>query len=1120
MNAKVSGPRSVGRALLALALLLGAMAVPPPTSARPDASISIIPTSGPPGSQALVTGSFPDYGPYDFVTLWWDTLFQGRYLGSVSLRSDHTFAIDVIIPPEASAGSHQVIADVNYGYEQSSTPFDVSAANRSAAYIYNADSTTANDFKNLLEGNGVSTTLVQLDNVAGSDFSGFDVILAGPDSGYGSQWGTTAAVNQVRNSGKPVLGLGDGGYALFGQLNLDIGWPHGWHGTDTQLYAFDPQHPVYNKPYDISVPYDRVLDLFSIGSSYTAIHLPTPPDDVILLGREVGDQTHYLLVEQANRYLFWGYDGPPESMTSTGKDLFVNVVWYMIRAVQVDTLILTDYDRMEDLGYSHADVVALENDINNLIGLPSSTTNMTAVHKDLSDDAPSEVQTARTTWDSNENSVANTDGYVTAIDNYIESLKQGSYPNLQYVILVGAHEVIPMKARDTDDMDTPYRESEWADDLPQTSGYFYSLYHDPGANNFGHYLTDSVYGDLSYIDNGYGADNELIPELAVGRLVETPSQISTLLQNYIASNGTLSRNNMAAIGSWDYKDGAQQAADHMGATADTALIQDGFTSSQVPPKINAHDHIVYIGGHGDYNWMTTRRWDQGFMAGHTAAQGDTEELGNLPDAVIVASGCHNGVNFGNKLYHDYTGNTDYGEFPERFANKEVGIYLGSTGYTWISGSGSSSNAANTGWSEKLATHFVNHLLNDGMWTTAGQAYKAAVNEYVSDYGGVGNPHRRVLAIATLYGIPNYHWPRLLVVIAWQPIGYWLQARWVAWPPLLDVQGMATVTETVTLEITDWTVDLDGLIDIPAASYTGDHDEPILPIVNNSHVLPTNSNIVNITLNQAESLSTTISNDVPLANMAVLTTTVPNTFSYAGFYPPTPVYTTTLTTLGGGAAETGLTVVPVQYDQSTHQTRIWTRMAFDIEYEVDAYALGMDSDGDGLPDYWESGYGLNPNDASGDQGASGDPDEDGLTNTQEYDLGTNPLDPDTDHDSWSDGAEVSWGTDPLNPGSWPSGSITVYKVVEGDGGAAASDWSFTINPDPNSVGAQTGPTAVFRDLPPDTYTISEDGPEGFSLVISGDCDSSGEVTVGPGESKACTFTNTANMLYLPLILKNH
>ena len=48
--------------------------------------------------------------------------------------------------------------------------------------------------------------------------------------------------------------------------------------------------------------------------------------------------------------------------------------------------------------------------------------------------------------------------------------------------------------------------------------------------------------------------------------------------------------------------------------------------------------------------------------------------------------------------------------------------------------------------------------------------------------------------------------------------------------------------------------------------------------------------------------------------------------------------------------------------------------------------GLDSDGDGMPDWWEARYGLNllVNDAAGN------PDVDDLTNLQEYAAGTNPL----------------------------------------------------------------------------------------------------------------------------------
>ncbi|WP_440876888.1 M4 family metallopeptidase [Thalassotalea sp. PLHSN55] len=74
-------------------------------------------------------------------------------------------------------------------------------------------------------------------------------------------------------------------------------------------------------------------------------------------------------------------------------------------------------------------------------------------------------------------------------------------------------------------------------------------------------------------------------------------------------------------------------------------------------------------------------------------------------------------------------------------------------------------------------------------------------------------------------------------------------------------------------------------------------------------------------------------------------------------------------------------------------------------------INGDLDDDGLPDSWESEYGL---DNSDPLDAGFDNDQDSLTNIQEYTFGTNPIVADTDDDGLTDGEEVNdHGTSPLN-----------------------------------------------------------------------------------------------------------
>ncbi len=70
--------------------------------------------------------------------------------------------------------------------------------------------------------------------------------------------------------------------------------------------------------------------------------------------------------------------------------------------------------------------------------------------------------------------------------------------------------------------------------------------------------------------------------------------------------------------------------------------------------------------------------------------------------------------------------------------------------------------------------------------------------------------------------------------------------------------------------------------------------------------------------------------------------------------------------------------------------------------------GLDSDGDGMPNDWEDQYAQL--DSAVDDAAA-DPDNDTLTNFQEYQHNTHPGSNDTDNDNMPDGWEVSWGFNP-------------------------------------------------------------------------------------------------------------
>ncbi len=195
----------------------------------------------------------------------------------------------------------------------------------SVAYIFYDEPGVAQSFESLLGTYGCSVTLINLTDVTQTAFDSYDVIVVGSDTGVSSMWSDDQSVIAIENSGKPIVGLGEGGYAFFGKLGLSIGYPKGAHSDNNSIYVVEPEQLLFSAPYAINIPDDGALQLYG-ETENISIYLPSMPENIIVLGREVDGPGYWPLVLENQRYLFWGFINSPEDMTETGKDLFTNSV--------------------------------------------------------------------------------------------------------------------------------------------------------------------------------------------------------------------------------------------------------------------------------------------------------------------------------------------------------------------------------------------------------------------------------------------------------------------------------------------------------------------------------------------------------------------------------------------------------------------------------------------------------------------------------------------------------------------------------------------------------------------------------------------------------------------------
>ncbi len=324
-----------------------------------------------------------------------------------------------------------------------------------------------------------------------------------------------------------------------------------------------------------------------------------------------------------------------------------------------------------------------------------------------------EVQAAYAAWDADPMNPVAANGVVTAIRREVLS-KARDYPGLRYVVLVGPDYVIPYARRPDG---TTLNETNY---VPIQSGD-----RTLAALAAGYYLSDSPYGDL--IPESGGA---VIPELSVGRLVESPGDIVATVNHFLASNGIVPRK--ALVTGYDFmEDGAQAyalALSQEGVAPDTSLVGGGWSLEDLKRKLYSSGYdILSLNQHANAVAM-------GAPTG-ASKLGAVDFLAHAPDLGNVLAGgigCHAGLNL-----------ADVTDWPQVFEEKGA-VYYGHTGYSWGMRQG-------IGYSELLQW-----LLGEEIGkpkATVGDALRLAVREYRQRSAFLDAYDRKVLEEVVLYGLP-------------------------------------------------------------------------------------------------------------------------------------------------------------------------------------------------------------------------------------------------------------------------------------------------------------------------------------------------------------------------------
>jgi CSLREA domain-containing protein len=352
------------------------------------------------------------------------------------------------------------------------------------------------------------------------------------------------------------------------------------------------------------------------------------------------------------------------------------------------------------------------------------------------------VQSAYAAWDANSCDADAANAVVHAIGAQIDAARANN-PNIDSIVLVGDDSVLPM-AR-IPDRTLLANEQGFGQQVESAAA---GQLHDnalSGTLSDGYFLSDDAYGTARGISVD---DHELfVPDVALGRLVETPTDIDNQINTYLnpQNNGTLdpSTASSALVTGYDFMaDGAQGVAAALtknGKTVDSSLIGNGWSGNDFTTKLlgGTAPGIVSMNSHFDETHLQAPNGD----LVNSSVLADPANAGKLSRRLLFSMGCHSGLSV-----DDVTVGTQL-DWPQAITGAaQGGVYEGNTGY----GYGDDQTVA---LSERLMGLYAQAL--DGT-VSVGRALMLAKQQYLATAEVVSPYDEKVLEEATFYGLPLFN----------------------------------------------------------------------------------------------------------------------------------------------------------------------------------------------------------------------------------------------------------------------------------------------------------------------------------------------------------------------------